>query len=208
MNVLLVRHGQSASNAGLSTSNHADVALTDLGESQAQEVARQIDECPALVIVSSFARSRRTAAPLLARCPDARCETWPIEEFTYLSAPLSTNTTPAMRRPMIEHYWGLADPHYVDGLGAESFASFLGRVQAFHRRLCELDVGGTVVAVGHGQFFRAFTLGLVEGFEATREWMMRFRAVETAQPMRNGEILRVTLSAQACEGSATGDGRS
>jgi hypothetical protein len=34
---------------------------------------------------------------------------------------------------------------------------------------------------------------------------MRFRAAETAQPMRNGEILSVTLSAESCEGSSTDD---
>jgi broad specificity phosphatase PhoE len=208
VNVLLVRHGQSESNAGLSASNHVDVALTELGESQAEEVAREIDECPALVVVSRFARSRQSAAPLLARFPRVRCETWPIEEFTYLNVPLTANTTPEIRRPMIDHYWRLADPHYVDGPGAESFASFLARVQAFYRRLCKLNVSGTVVVVGHGQFFRAFMLCLAAGFDATRDGMLRFRAAETAQPMRNGEILRVTLSAESCEGSSADDGRS
>lgn len=206
VNVTLVRHGQSAANAGLSTISNTDADLTDLGKNQAEEVARHIDECPALVVVSSFARSRLTAAPLLARYPAVRCEIWPIDEFNYLDVQRCANTTPAMRKPMIEHYWGLADPHYVDGSGAESFAAFIGRVQAFQRRLCALDVDGTVVVVGHGQFFRGFMLGLAEGFQTTPEWMLRFRAVETSQPMRNGEILKVTLTREACEKSSTDDG--
>ena len=42
----LVRHGQSASNAGLPAVGHGEVPLTALGREQAREVARRVDRQP------------------------------------------------------------------------------------------------------------------------------------------------------------------
>ncbi|WJF91710.1 histidine phosphatase family protein [Paraburkholderia bonniea] len=194
LNLWLVRHGQSTANAGRpATASHAEIALTELGQRQAMAVAQQVDCCPALVIVSPFLRARDTAAPLLARYPEAHHEIWPIGELSYLSAAHSVNTTSATRRPWVERYWKLGDPEYVDGAGAESFAMFIERLKAFEQRLRALEVDGLVVAVGHGQFFRAFTLGLAQGFDATPAWMRQFRSYEMAQPLRNGEILKLRL---------------
>jgi hypothetical protein len=36
------------------------------------------------VLDGTTARTRQTAAPTIARFPDAPVKTWPIEEFTYL----------------------------------------------------------------------------------------------------------------------------
>jgi 2,3-bisphosphoglycerate-dependent phosphoglycerate mutase len=202
----LVRHGQSTANAGLQTSNHSEVGLTQAGVQQAHQVAQQITRCPALIIVSSFERARLTARPLLARYPEVRCETWPIEEFTYLSVPACANTTAATRQPMVEHYWTLADPGYVDGPGAEAFASFVGRVRAFHSRLLTLKVDGEVVVIGHGQFFRAFLLLLEQRLHPTPEGMKCFRAAETTSPIANGEIIKLALRAiapSACANTIT-----
>jgi hypothetical protein len=48
-----------------------------------------------------------------------------------------------------------------------------------------------VVAVGHGQFFRATLHGMAAGFATTAEWMARFRAVETGDPMTNGATIEL-----------------
>ena len=60
----LVRHGQSASNAGLPAVGHGEVPLTALGREQAREVARRVDRQPDLLIVSPFLRAQETAAPM------------------------------------------------------------------------------------------------------------------------------------------------
>jgi broad specificity phosphatase PhoE len=199
----LVRHGQSASNAGLPTAGHGNVPLTELGREQARAMARRVDRQPDFLIVSPFLRARETCEPIKARWPAVRCETWPIQELTYLSPARCHGTTAATRRPMVDAYWQRRDPAYVDGPDAESFDAFSNRLRDFHRRLLELDCS-YVVAVGHGQFFSAYMMGRIEGFASTPEWMTRYRSVETGNPIANCEIIE--LSGEALSGSSAGAG--
>ena len=184
----LVRHGQSAANAGLPSVGHAETPLTALGHRQAREVARRVDRRPDLLIVSPFLRAHETAAPIRERWPDAPCEVWPIGELTYLSPTRCLGTTADIRRPWIEAYWQRCDPGYLDGPDAETFASFMARLAEFDRRLAELD-DTFVIAVGHGQFFRAYLWGRDKDFAATPPRMREYRLAETARPMANGEII-------------------
>jgi probable phosphoglycerate mutase len=192
LSVLLVRHAQTTANAGEVTENHADIRLTALGEQQARDVAIAVGQPPPdLIVVSPFRRTLDTAIPLIRAHPTVAVETWPIEEFSYLSPARADRTSPAERRPMVAEYWDRADPFYVDGKGAESFAHFVERLRRFHRRLWQHS--GRVVVFGHGQFLRGFVLGLHEGFSESREAMLRFRQAETTAPVRNGEIIAVAL---------------
>jgi broad specificity phosphatase PhoE len=186
----LVRHGQSTSNAGLPAVGHGEVPLTALGLEQAQEVARRVERRPDLLIVSPFLRAQATADPIRTRWPSAPCEIWPIQELTYLSPARCSGTTAETRRSWIEEYWRRRDPDYRDGPDAESFRAFMSRLVDFHRRLQALP-GDFVIAVGHGQFFRAFQMVLDEGFAETADWMTRYRAAETALPMKNGEVVEL-----------------
>jgi broad specificity phosphatase PhoE len=192
----LVRHGQSTSNAGLPAVGHGEVPLTALGEEQAHEVARRVERRPDLLIVSPFLRAQATAEPIRARWPSVPNETWPIQELTYLSPARCHGTTADARRPWVEDYWRRCDPDYLDGPDAESFRSFMGRLGDFHRRLLAVD-GGFVIAVGHGQFFRAYMLARHGNFAGTAEWMKDYRSAETAQPMANGEVIELDAEAIA-----------
>ena len=165
--------------------------LTDLGIEQARAVAAQIDRQPDLLIVSPYLRARATAAPIAARWPDARYEIWPIAELNYLSPERCANTTTETRKPLVDGYWQRCDPAYIDGPDAESFAQFLNRVSAFRDRLQGLS-DDFVIAVGHGQFFRAFLQSLTENPTATPDAMRRYRTAETAAPMANGAIIEVS----------------
>jgi broad specificity phosphatase PhoE len=193
----LVRHGQSAANAGLPTPGQEEVPLTPLGLQQAAALAQRIDRAPTLIVVSPFLRARATAAPILQRWPAAHCETWPIQELTYLSPARCRGTTPETRRPMVAEYWKRGDPDYLDASDAETFRSFVERLRQFHQRLAVID-GGFVVAVGHGQFFRGYTVAMAEGFDPTAAWMSNFRASEVANPIANGEIIEVSGEAVRC----------
>jgi len=186
----LVRHGQSASNAGLPAVGHGEVPLTALGQDQAREVARRVDRQPDRLIVSPFLRTQETAAPIRERWPRTPCEVWPIQELTYLSPARCKGTTADVRRPWIEAYWRGCDPDYVDGPDAESFRAFMARLADFDSRLSALG-GDFAIAVGHGQFFRAYLLGRDRGFAVAAEWMRDYRAAETSQPMANGEIIEL-----------------
>jgi len=186
----LVRHGQSTSNAGLPAVGAGNVPLTELGHRQAQALAARVEQQPDLLIVSSFIRSQATSAPIRERWPLARCETWPIHELTYLSPARCVGTTRETRQPWVDAYWQACDPDYLDGADAESFRSFMGRLSAFHQRLTAIE-GGLVIAVGHGQFFRGYLMGLSEGFGVAPDWMKAYRATETAKPMANCEIVEL-----------------
>lgn len=202
--IWLVRHGQSAANAGLPTEGHGDVPLTELGRQQACAVARRVERRPDLLIVSPFLRACATCEPIQARWPATRRETWPIQELTYLSPARCAGTTSATRRPLVDAYWRLCDPHYVDGSDAESFSAFSSRLRDFHQRLLALDCA-YVIAVGHGQFFRAYTMCLTDGFTVTPEWMARYRIVETGNPMANCEIIELSGEALGRAASSAQD---
>jgi 2,3-bisphosphoglycerate-dependent phosphoglycerate mutase len=190
----LVRHGQSASNAGLPAVGAGNVPLTALGYRQARDLAARVEQQPDLLIVSPFIRSQATAAPIRERWPLAPCETWPIHELTYLSPARCIGTTREARQPWVEAYWHANDPDYLDGADAESFRSFMSRLNAFHRRLLALD-GELVIAVGHGQFFSGYLTGLSEGFGVAPNWMKEFRAAEIARPIANCEIVELPADA-------------
>jgi broad specificity phosphatase PhoE/HPt (histidine-containing phosphotransfer) domain-containing protein len=193
--VWLIRHGESAANAGLPTENHADIVLTARGIEQAREAAGRVDRQPDLIVTSRYLRARDSAIPIRTRWPAAPVEIWPIEEFTYLSPERCRNTTPEIRRPWAAAYWERADPHYVDGPGAESFAQFMQRLHGFRARLLQ-HTGGFVVCVGHGQFFRA-CLWADPHYAVSPQAMRDWRAAEVARPMRNGEIIEWTLTNDA-----------
>jgi len=196
VSVWLVRHGQSASNAGLPVHGHDEVPLTALGVAQAQIIALEIDAPPTLLVDSPFLRSRETADAIAARWPHTPRETWPIQEVTYLDPDKCVGTTVLTRQPMVEAFWRRCDPEYVDGAGAESFAHFMQRVADFDARLRTL-AGAFVVVVGHGQFFAAYRFGLTHGFVPDAQWMRRYRNSETSTPLRNGEILKLRVDGVA-----------
>jgi 2,3-bisphosphoglycerate-dependent phosphoglycerate mutase len=187
----LVRHGQSASNAGLPATGAGNVPLTELGYRQVRALAARVEQQPDLLIVSPFIRSQATAAPIRERWPLAPCETWPIQELTYLSPARCIGTTKETRQPWVDAYWRTCDPDHVDGVDAESFRSFVERLHDFHRRLQTIK-GRLVIAVGHGQFFSGYLTGLSRGFDVAPGWMREFRATEVARPMANCEIIELS----------------
>lgn len=133
----LIRHGQSAGNAGERTEHPHDIPLTRLGEAQALAVAEAFERPPGLIAVSKYLRAQKTAEPTQRRFPHVPVETWPVHEFSFLSPSRCMNTTRVDRWPMVVEYWRRADPHHVDGEDAESYASFVARAKETLRRLAD-----------------------------------------------------------------------
>ncbi|QWA30535.1 histidine phosphatase family protein [Pseudomonas sp. RC3H12] len=152
--VRLIRHGESAANAGHATQDHASITLTLKGVEQAHQVARSFSEAPELIIASPFSRAQATAAVTASAFPTAIVETWPIHEFTYLEPARCVNTTLADRRSWVDAFWLRSDPSFSDGAGAESFADFLARAQSFLDRLDE-HPAQLIATLSHGQFLNA-----------------------------------------------------
>jgi broad specificity phosphatase PhoE len=191
--VWLIRHGQSQANAGVATQHPKTIELTDLGREQAQRVAESIAFTPQRIIVSPYTRTLDTARPLLNKLKksglDIPVDEWAIQEFTYLSPVRCRGTTAAERQVWAKEYWLRADPDWEDGDGAESFRSLMQRVEHFSLQLSQES--GSILVFGHGMFFKAFVIGMQYGTHATPEAMTRYRALESASPIHNAQIVRL-----------------
>ena len=184
-----IRHGESSANAGEATEDPLSIPLTERGRHQAEQVAREWRGAePALIIVSPATRAQETAAPTVARFPVVPVQTWPVQEFTYLAPGRCAGTTVDERREWVKAYWLRADPHHIDGVGAESFAEFIGRVAATRESLAQLSLpaGSKVMLFGHGQFINAFRW-LRTGAAALD--MAAFRAFDAQNHVQNGQVL-------------------
>ena len=133
--IQLIRHGESTANAGGISKTPACIPLSERGEAQALALVERFPQAPDLIVVSPYLRTHQTAAPLCARFPTVPVETWPVHEFTYLNEVQYANTTETQRTPAAREYWLRRDPHHEGGPGAESFARFIGRVDALIARL-------------------------------------------------------------------------
>ena len=198
----LFRHGQSAANAGGATADPAAIPLTELGHAQAAALALQITKEPTLIICSPFLRAQQSAEPTRQRYPQAPCQIWPVQEFTYLSPERCAHTTAAERRPRVTAYWQEANPVAIDGPGAESFRQLLARVHHCLQGVAALPVAANaqVLLFGHGQFMQALRWGLLHcpelfnagGFTAERvdrQAMRTFQELEHAMPIANATAL-------------------
>ena len=152
--IRLIRHGESAANAGQASLDHATIPLTPKGMEQASLVAESFTQAPDLIVASPFSRAQATAMQTVAAFPSVPFEIWPIHEFTYLEPARCINTTVAQRRAWVEAYWAKADPVFIDGEGAESFLEFISRAQSFLDRLAE-HPGHHLAVFSHGQFMNA-----------------------------------------------------
>jgi len=154
--VRLIRHGESAANAGEASLDHASIPLTVKGVEQAHLVAETFAQAPTLIVTSPFARAQSTAMATAERFAAIPLETWPIHEFTYLKPAQCANTTVAQRRVWVEAYWSRSDPGFRDGAGAESFLDFISRAQSFLDKLAK-HPAQDIAVFSHGQFISAVT---------------------------------------------------
>lgn len=187
----LVRHGETEVNSGVFSVNPNETRLTAKGIEQAQQGAAKVIARPDLFIISPLLRAQQTGQFYLKKWPQSDVLILPIQEFLYLSPQKLEALSPEERKREINDYWLRADPSYCDSIETESFALFLARVAAFHEEL--LKHKGYVVSIGHGQFFKAFLLGLEYGFNLTSHWMSKYRQQESTMPINNGEIIKLAL---------------
>ncbi|WP_347929178.1 histidine phosphatase family protein [Pseudomonas helvetica] len=183
--VRLIRHGESAANAGERTRDHASIPLTAKGLEQAHLVARSLTIARGLVVTSPFLRAQATALATTALYPTAVFETWPIHEFTYLAPARCVDTTLAQRRGWVDAYWQRSDPAFSDGEGAESFFDLVARALAFLERLAE-QPANDIVVFSHGQFMNTVRW-LLENWplEVDGHAMLDWRQYEIANHVPN-----------------------
>ena len=153
--IRLIRHAESAANAGLPTTNPGEIPLTEEGRTATERAALEFNgPAPELIVVSPYLRARQTAEPFISRFTGARVEIWPVQEFTYISPDRCVGTTYNDRKPLVEAYWQMAEPGYVDGPQTESFEGFIARVKEALARLRKRSEENILV-VCHGIFMQA-----------------------------------------------------
>ena len=191
--IRFLRHAESAANAGLPTSDPGGIPLTEKGKAAAELAALEYDgPTPELIVVSPYLRAKQTAVPFIARFPAAKVETWPVQEFTYISPAYCVGTTHADRSPMVEAYWRKALPGYVDGPRAESFEGFIARVTDSLAKLREREEENGLV-VCHGIFMQAAEFYQRQNENPSDpESMRRFRLYMLENPVPNLGILDFT----------------
>ncbi len=193
--ILLIRHGESESNAGLPTSDSKAVKLTHLGSKQAQWIAEKIQESktiPDLIVISSYQRAIDTAAPTRNRFPSAAIrEDWPVHEFNYLPRWSKESSTFEERREYVAGYWGLSDPTYFDSPESESFEQFIERARKVLTYLKNTR-HETVAVFSHQQFICALLwLSQRNPLELRPETMKEYKDFLEVTPVPNGTIVQV-----------------
>ncbi len=203
--VFLVRHCESQANAGFATPDPVKVELTPLGEKQANEVAAFFKENRPLnlIVTSPYLRTKRTAEPTRKSFPTADVEEWEVQEFTYLSSMHQERSTTQDRKPLVDIYWTMCEPSFRDGFysyfmlssHSESFKVFIWRVQAFIRKLKELDDRCQNIAVFSHEQFIAAVLWCIEHRpgELTSDSMRDFRHFFNQHRLPNGGIVELKV---------------
>ena len=148
MQIILVRHGETAGNADR-VLQRADTPLNVLGLMQAEHLAARLAELPVeRVLVSDLLRAQMTAAAICARFGIAAVETPLLAERSFGDL----RGTPYDLLP--------GDPFAPDFTPAngESWDAFHVRVDEAFRWLTEMvgGVHGSLVVVTHGLVCRAF----------------------------------------------------
>ena len=194
---ILVRHAQSAANAGERTGDRVTIPITGLGRLQAQVVADFLPIRPALIVVSRYLRAVETAEPMVKRCAGVPVERWAVEEFDYLDRRTFADTTYAERESLRDTYWRRCDPLWLEGEDCECFAGFVARVRSFEERLCRCRRGETVVVFTHGMFMQALVwLHRQPSPPVTSASMADFDRFRQTLSVPNGAILTGSLNGE------------
>lgn len=201
--IYLVRHGQSQSNAGAAAIPNANIALTELGRAQAREVVDWLLEATkgnvASISASRYIRTQQTAEPLMAATGLPVQVLDGLHEFNYLAFEHIDGLSLAARRALADAYWSDAKPHTVDGLGAESFAYFVGRVRSVLERFYSFGDGSHVVYT-HGLWLGMLAWQLLGQHTHSQKSMRRFRAFEPAIRAKNCEVYLLTIGQDGVTG--------
>ena len=178
-----LRHAESASNAGLKCSEQHSIPLTERGRAEAARFAQELEWDPQVIVISRYLRAQETAAPFVARFPQAERRELEVHEFTFLDAERCRDTTHVERKGWVAEFYARNDPDGVDGAGCESVHQFRSRVRDALDEIRALPCE-RVLVVSHGQVMHMLRLARRAGsFEAVT--MAEFRADVLADPIPN-----------------------
>jgi len=188
-NTWLIRCAESISNSGGSTESPQNAGLSERGKIQANVLSREFAATPDLIVLSPFRRALDTAGPIIAKFPDSPLDTWPVQDFVYLSPGRFKSTSPSQRSADAKAYWEKADPQHCDGPGAETFEDYFLRVDGFLERIRRRQESLSYV-ITHAYFIKAIMWRMLNAeAETTPDFMRGFRAFYTSYHLPNIQLI-------------------
>lgn len=191
----LIRHGESAANAGLPTSDPGLIPLTARGHEQAVRLSELWPSTPSAIVTSQYQRAMDTAQPLCTRFELSPTTNPLLHEFLMLDPEQVVGTTVHERRPMVDDYWTRSDPTCRMGDGAEAFKEFAARVDGYLPFLDALP--HEAVVVGHGMWFAMLVWRVMKFPVDDHAAMKSFRAFQIGLPMPNCGVYELQGSGAA-----------
>jgi phosphoserine phosphatase len=189
MNILLLRHGETAWNRDGRYQGRTDVPLSDEGERQVETLATRLASLPiAIAIASPLGRARRTAEVVLAGRPVKLELDVGLVEISHgaWEGQLSTDVAEAHGQ-MLERWRTTPDRDVPAGPGAETLGDVEVRAwPVFERLVARLGADDTALLVAHDAVNRVL-LCRVLGLPLTRVW--RFRQAPAALNVLSGDSL-------------------
>jgi broad specificity phosphatase PhoE len=187
--IFLVRHGQSVAQLPKAvTVSHDQIPLTEFGHFQAETFSKSVSFPPSFIISSSFLRAQQTASPLRSRYPSVPFEVWSVHEFTFLDPVKCFLTTRDQRRPYRYEYQNRNDPFYQNGVGAESFCTFVSRGRDFLKNIQKVEVDNIYVFT-HSFFMRLIEMLLEPHPKDLKLLMRKFFAEVKNHMIENCEVI-------------------
>lgn len=188
--IYLIRHAQSESNAGLLINPNHAINITNLGKTQAHELAdwlnANIHEPISDIFTSEYVRTHQTAEPFLQSLTRTATVIDDLHEFNYLDFDNIKDLTFPDIVAMANDFW-TKSPDYQDSDITDSFANFVGRVQnvrAFFDGLPD----GTYVAFTHGMWIGMLIWQILHKDSPRMMNMLRFREFELTVRPKNCEV--------------------
>ncbi len=189
MNVYLVRHGQTQSNAegplGV-VQGQLDINLNSAGENQAAQLAKELGEIPWDYVYSSALRRAVRTAEIIVRgqypviqvagLNERHCGEWQGRKRSELARELGHSD--------LMTFWKVAGPQFAPP-GGETFDQMVRRsVAALRIVINSHPTGSTILIVSHGGPIRAIT-GHLSGLSIEEIWRMR--------EAENCEVIRLAI---------------
>lgn len=192
--IYLIRHAQSEANAGLLVRPNADINITELGNTQARELAdwlhTHISEPIDDIFVSQFVRTQQTAQPFLDKHTRTHTLIDELHEFDYLDFDHIKDLAFVDIKNMADEFW-TKSPDHQDSERTDSFANFVKRVQTVRAFFDGLP-DGTYVVFTHGMWIGMLIWQLLLGDSPRVMNMQQFRAFELTIRPKNCEVFLLT----------------
>ncbi|WP_315044148.1 histidine phosphatase family protein [Faucicola mancuniensis] len=188
--IYLIRHAQSESNAGVAIRPNHEINITELGKTQANELAdwlqQHIDEPITDIFISRYLRTQQTAEPFLTKTARTAMIIDDLHEFNYLDFEHIKLLNLAEIRQMAEDFWQKPS-NFQDSEQTDSFVNFVQRVKNVRTFFDNLP-NGTYVVFTHGMWLGMLIWQVLHADGKRVFNQQKFREFELAIRPKNCEV--------------------